>query len=189
MTVYNSLALLNKYVVAAELNCSGNEMNITPPITLQFNSHTGQCGRPRMEIDPNLLGIALLIILNKRPSMPEGGVKLMKHHLSLKTSSSTTFVAYPNLTQMASQLEWCLPHILTPVYWIMEDNMIWDAGMDISVLMTTSLSILSVHVLDLPSLSDARTAIISWANNCDSESDQPQVMGVILAPRLLLLDA
>ncbi|KAG1720932.1 HECT-domain-containing protein [Suillus lakei] len=41
-------------------------------------------------------------------------------------------------------------------------------------LMTASLSVLPVHALDLPSASDARAPAMSWADDGDSESEQPQ---------------
>ncbi|KAG1784544.1 HECT-domain-containing protein [Suillus plorans] len=59
-------------------------------------------------------------------------------------------------------------------------------------LMTASLSILPVHVLDPPSVSDARAPTMSWADDGDSESEQPQVTVVTSfapTPRLPPLDA
>ncbi|KAG2038220.1 hypothetical protein BDR03DRAFT_999556 [Suillus americanus] len=59
-------------------------------------------------------------------------------------------------------------------------------------LMTASLSILPVHALDPPSPSDTRAPAMSWADDGDSESEQPQVVVVTSfapTPRLPPLDA
>ncbi|KAG1858820.1 HECT-domain-containing protein [Suillus subluteus] len=59
-------------------------------------------------------------------------------------------------------------------------------------LMTASLSILPVHALDPPSASDTRAPAMSWADDGDSESEQPQVTVVTSfapTPRLPPLDA
>ncbi|KAG0694768.1 HECT-domain-containing protein [Suillus ampliporus] len=58
-------------------------------------------------------------------------------------------------------------------------------------LMTASLSILPVHALDIPSTSDARAPAMSWGDDGDSDSEQPQVTVVSSfepLPRLPPLD-
>ncbi|KAG2125194.1 HECT-domain-containing protein [Suillus cothurnatus] len=59
-------------------------------------------------------------------------------------------------------------------------------------LMTASLSILPVHALDPPSASDTRAPAMSWDDDGDSESEQPQVTVVtsfVPTPTLSPLDA
>ncbi|KAG2082638.1 HECT-domain-containing protein [Suillus cothurnatus] len=59
-------------------------------------------------------------------------------------------------------------------------------------LMTASLSVLPVHALDPPSASDTRAPAMSWDDDGDSESEQPQVTVVtsfVPTPTLSPLDA
>ncbi|KAG2030504.1 hypothetical protein BDR03DRAFT_1034984 [Suillus americanus] len=61
-----------------------------------------------------------------------------------------------------------------------------------TIFVTTSLSILPGHALDPPSASDTRAPAMSWADDGDSESEQPQVVVVTSfapTPRLPPLDA